>query len=231
MNLPLAIVDYRLPEEAISRLRGFAKVCLFNAKGLTFDAVSGHPDIFICQVDNKVVVAPNIPQYLIDIFNLHHISFLFGNQNVGFDVSSSTRYNCLVTNDLMLHKRGCTDTVIQELCSEKRQVDLPQPFTRCSLFSFSQNLFITSDKGIYNVLVASDLQVCFVDPIGILLSPYKNGFIGGCLGILGNKVFLSGSIAYLNDGMLLKDFILDNGFELVELYDGPLIDVGGIFFL
>ena len=231
MSLPLAIVDYRLPQEAISVLQFHAEVFLFNAHGQTFNAVDGHPDIFLCMVDDKVVVAPNTPQSCIDSLQLNTIDFCFGERVVGFDVESSTPYNCVVTKDMILHKRGFTDVKILELCANKLFVDLPQPFTRCSLFVFGNDSFITSDRGVYNVLMANDLDICFVEPFEILLPPYKNGFIGGCLGVYGNSVFLSGSIANLKDGDAMKQFIEHRGFELVELFDGKLLDVGGMVFL
>lgn len=231
MSLPLAIVDYRLPSEAILRLQEYANIHHFNAKSLTFDAVDGHPDIFIFQADNQLVVAPNTPHATIDILNKHSIPFHFGQKRVGFDVFSSTGYNCLITNDLFFHKSGVSDSEILKLCGNREQINLPQPFTRCSLFSFGDNHFITSDRGIQKVLEVNKFSNCFVDPSEILLPPYKNGFIGGCLGIYDKTVFLSGSINYLKDGLLLKNFIESKGYQLVELYNGAVLDVGGLFFV
>lgn len=230
MSLPLAIVDYRLPKEAVSRLQEFANIHLFNAKGLTFDAVDGHPDIFVFQIDNQLVIARNTPQSCINALNKYAISFQYGQREVGFDVASSTAYNCLVTKDLIFHKKDATDGVISELCGNKQLINLPQPFARCSIFSFGDNHFITSDKGIHKVLEANKLSSCFINPSDILLPPYKNGFIGGCLGVYNKTVFLSGSISYLKDGILLKSFVESNGYQLIELYNGAVLDVGGIFF-
>ena len=231
MSLPFAIVDYRLPKEAILHLQRYADVFLFNASDITFDAVSGHPDIFMCQVDNQLVVAPNTPQRCIDFLIEKRVNFSFGKREVGFDVNSSTLYNCLVTSKLLLHKRGFTDDVILQLGTTKRFINLSQPFARCSLFEFGNGNFITSDRGIYKELISNKLNALFICADEILLPPYKNGFIGGCLGILDNKIFLSGSIEYINEGEKLLSFCNTNGYELVELYNGALLDVGGIFML
>lgn len=231
MNLPLAIVDYRLPEEAISILEYFAEVLPFNAHDITFEAVHGHPDIFMSQVDNQLIIAPNSPQYIVDALIHKNISFRFGAKSVGSEVENSTPYNCVSTIDYLIHKEGFTDFEVLNASKNKTFINLPQPFTRCSLFVFGNTYFITSDKGIYNVLINNGLDVLFISSQDVSLPPYKNGFIGGCMGVFGDKIFFSGSTDYLTDGASLKAYIEKNGFQLVELFNGAPLDVGGLFFI
>ena len=231
MSLPLAIVDYRLPKEAIAILQHFAEVLPFNAQGLTFDAVHGHPDIFMSQVDNQLIIAPNSSKYFIDTLIHKNISFRFGVKSVGSEVENSTPYNCVSTFDYLIHKEGFTDFEVLNASKHKTFINLPQPFTRCSLFVFGDTHFITSDKGIYNVLINKGLDVLFISPQEISLPPYKNGFIGGCLGVFEDKIFFSGSTDYLTDGASLKAYIEKNEFQLVELFKGAPLDVGGLFFI
>ena len=231
MSLPLAIVDYRLPKEAIAILQHFAEVLPFNAQGMTFDAVHGHPDIFMSQLDNQLIIALNTPQYIVEALTHKNISFRFGVKSVGSEVENSTLYNCVSTTDYLIHKEGFTDLEILNAAKDKTFINLPQPFTRCSLFVFGDTHFITSDRGIYNVLINKGLDVLFISPQELSLPPYKNGFIGGCLGVFEDKIFFSGSTDYLTDGASLKAYIEKNGFQLVELFNGVPLDVGGLFFI
>ena len=89
--------------------------------------------------------------------------------------------------------------------------------------------FITSDVGIFKQLKKNNLDVLFVEPKGIILKGFKNGFFGGCCGVENNRVFIAGSLSYFPEGGKINKFL--DGFEIIELYDGPLLDVGSIFFV
>lgn len=56
----LIVIDKRIPEEAKKRLSGFGKIIEFETKGITYPAISGHPDIFMCQTTESLICAPNL---------------------------------------------------------------------------------------------------------------------------------------------------------------------------
>ena len=55
------IADNRIPPQAKEKLSEYGEIINFSTKGITYEAISGHPDIFFCQVNNKLIVAPNLP--------------------------------------------------------------------------------------------------------------------------------------------------------------------------
>ena len=231
MSLPIAIIDFRAPSDAIDRLRKDFTVFLFNAQGVTYDAVCGHPDIFMFQSGSILIIAPNTPKDCIEFLEKNHVEFIFGKSEVGFDLQNSCMYNCVETKSYFFHKKGFTDTVVLEKVKSKMFVSLPQAYTRCSMFPISDSCFITSDKGIDKELVIQGFTVFTLSPDSILLPPYKHGFIGGCFGMYNQKVYVIGSLSKLSQGKELQYFIESNNLEIVELYDGDLYDGGGIFFI
>lgn len=225
-----AIIDSRAPQKAIRRLKREFNVFEFESKDSTYEEVSGHPDIFICQNGQKLVVAPNSPKKLIDFLNINNANYTIGNKKVGIDLDNSTQYNCIVTDSYLLHKNGFTDKEVLSKFSDRKFINLPQAYTRCSLSKIDDNNYITSDKGIEKVLVDEGFNVLLINPKSILLPGYPYGFFGGTNGIFKNTFYLIGSLKYHTNGEVVKNFLEKNNVEIVELYDGFLYDGGGIFF-
>ena len=225
-----AIIDSRAPKEAIAKLKETFDVLEFKSEGVTYKEVSGHPDIFIFQDIDKFIIAPNSPNELIHFFRKHRVNFTFGKKEVGTDLNNSTQYNCIVTDNLLLHKKGFTDDVILSINQDKKLVELPQAYTRCSLTKLNNNNFITSDSGIYKKLKEEKLNTLLIDPKPIKLPGYPYGFFGGTNGIHNNTFYLIGSLKHHPQCEEIKTFINDNELEMIELHQGNLYDGGGVFF-
>jgi hypothetical protein len=95
----------------------------------------------------------------------------------------------------------------------------------------SDNHYITSDRGIEKVLKKHGFSVLYINPAEIILPGMKNGFFGGCCGIFGNTVFIIGNLDFYKEGKIVRKFIKELGYKIVELYDGPLFDGGGLFII
>ena len=230
MNSTSAIIDARAPHEAIEKLREHGDVFLFRSYDVTYDAVSCHPDVFIFQSAQGLVVAPNTPPDCLEFLTGRGIIFLFGQSLVGNELGNTTQYNCIATRTHFFHKQGYTDEVVVGL-NTRPLVSLPQAYTRCSMFAVDDRSFITSDKGIERVLVNHGFSCFYCDPSPIVLPPSRYGFIGGCMGMKDNILFVTGSLQSLDKGNELREFILRRGISIVELSNGKLYDGGGIFFV
>jgi len=86
--------------------------------------------------------------------------------------------------------------------------------------------------GIYQKLnLYPEFSVIYVNPENIILPGMKNGFFGGCCGIYKNKLYITGNLGYLKESKSIRSFIENAGFQIFELYDGPLYDGGSILFI
>ena len=227
----LIIIDARIPTKAKEVLAEIGQVFELSSDGLVYESIKGHPDIFLFQMKDIVVIAPNAPPELKDILKSQRIPFLKGKSKVSKTYPNTVFYNVVQTDDLLIHKKGYTDSCIMHHNAKKQFIDVSQAYTRCNLLSLSDGSFITSDKGIENSLLKNNIEAHYFSPEGIKLEAQDHGFIGGCMAIYNRTVFIIGDLDFYHEGERLRKFIQSKNLALVELYKGPLIDGGGIFFL
>jgi len=223
------ITNNILPQSAISKLKNYGDVILLETEGIVYDAISKHPDIFFCPLGEELIVAPNLPEIYKNILSKKKISFQEGNKTLGKRYPLTGFYNAVTTENYLIGNTKVMDKAILEKAENRKVIHVNQAYTRCNLLPLSDKKFITSDKGIEKELKKNNLDVLFVNPEGIILDGFKNGFFGGCCGISGNRVFIAGSLNHFPEGEKVKDFLSD--MEIIELYDGPLLDVGSILFI
>ena len=225
------IADKKIPAEAKKKLHSYGHLMELETNGITYPAISGHPDIFFTQVDNQLVVAPNLPGKFIEALQIHKIQFIFGERPVGEKYPETAGYNAVVTSEFLIHNSALTDPVIRNLCLNKTPVHVNQGYTRCNLLFLDDGHAITSDEGIYNALDANRIETLFVQPVGIALPGYSHGFFGGCCGMYGNRLFTIGNPDYFSGGNKIRQLACRLNIEIVELCDSPLFDGGGVIFI
>jgi hypothetical protein len=227
----LIIADHRIPEQAKKMLSAFGELLLVKTKNLVYDAISGHPDIFFCQVGNKLIVSPGLPETIFKKLKDHHIDFIIGKQNPGMKYPSSARYNVVCSDKYLIHNPRSVELEIVEKTRQHLLINVKQAYVRCNLLPLKNDTFITSDMGIYKTLEPITEKVLFVHAKGILLPGFEHGFFGGACGVLDDKVFILGNLAKYPEGKSVRTFLQDQNYNIIELYDGPLFDGGSLFFV
>jgi hypothetical protein len=225
------IADRSIPEEALASLSGHGEVLPFSTHGITYPAISGHPDIFFCPVPGDLVVAPGLGSGIMHKLEEHHIRYVMGKKTPGSRYPASASYNAVVTERHLIHNLESTDEVILDRTGTLKPIHVRQGYTRCNLLPLKNEQYITSDKGIYQTMLQHRLEVLYVDPGEIILEGFPHGFFGGCCGISGDNVFITGSLEYLEGGQEVSACLKRLGYRVVELYDGPLVDGGSLIFL
>ena len=226
----IIIHDSRLPPEAINNLQKHGERLPFFTENITQNAIAGHPDIFFCPIDEKMIVAPNIPAVYMDFLHKHKVDFIAGKTIVGNRKQNTMPYNAVITDKYVIHNSRFTDASILEATKNKKFIDVKQGFTRCSLMPLKDDNFLVSDKGIEKKLQEYGLNCHYFSPEEIILPGFPYGFIGGCMGAYKNKIFIIGSLKYHSDGAETERLLKRLNYEIVELYDGKLFDCGSIFF-
>jgi hypothetical protein len=227
----LILCDSKMPGTAKEKLATFGEVVEFATEGITYESISGHPDIFFCPTPAGLIVAPNLPKKYFKILDQHSTSYTIGNLPIGTKYPESARYNALFADGKLIHNPEISDPVIQKLNPEVEIFRVRQGYTRCSLIPLTNNTFITSDRGIEKTLKQNQFEVLFIDPSSIKLESFKHGFIGGACGIHDNSLFICGSLKYFKEKEFIEEFTYNAGIEIIELYDGPPMDIGTLIFL
>jgi radical SAM superfamily enzyme len=228
---PLIIADKKLPLPAKNVLKTMGEVHLLQTDRMVYKSISGHPDVFMCQGDECVVVAPGLPEEIQAKLMETGINIISGQLNPGKAYPDSARYNAVVTDEFIIHNLKITDPAIIGSFPGRKPLHVNQGYTRCNLLALTNDHFITSDRGIEKALLAESKTVLFVDPAPVRLKGQQYGFFPGCCGILLKEVLINGSLKYHPQGGEIRDFINNSGLVFRELFDGVLTDVGGIFVL
>jgi hypothetical protein len=226
----IIIHDKRLPGDAIKNLEKYGERLPLYTENITYPEIAGHPDIFFFPAGKFIIAAPNTPEYYINYFKDKKIAFKFGNNPVGNRKETSACYNAAMTENYVIHNKKFTDPAILENIGHKTFIHVNQAYTRCSLLPLKNDCFITSDKGIEKELIKYGLDYLYISPEEILLPGHRHGFIGGCMGVYENSVFLTGNLNRHPDGKKLDSFLRERNYNIISLYDGKLFDGGGIFF-
>jgi hypothetical protein len=227
----LILCDNKMPEEAMLKLSGYGEVVKFATEGITYDAISGHPDIFFCKTPGGLVVAPNLPATYFNILDQNSIQYSKGKLPVGKTYPESARYNTLVTKKYIIQNPQIADPLVAELNPNHEIIAVKQGYVQCNLLALPNDSFITSDLGIEKSLKKHDSEVLFVNPLCIKLDGFEHGFIGGACGLHEQNLFVCGSLKNFKEQGRIESFTERAGVSIIELYDGPPVDVGTILFL
>ncbi len=224
----LIFIDARAPEMAKKNLAQWGDVIPFITQGICYDAISGHPDIFMFQHPEGLVVASNLPKQYFEILNRAKIQHSIGKKSVGYLYPETSYYNALWSSYGIIHNTHFTAHEV--LSKANHTISCKQGYVRCNTVQIGKTL-ATSDPGIKKVFENKGIPHVFINPSVITLPGFKHGFFGGCCGIWNNKLFICGNPELLPDYVRLSELIQCKNFEMVALYQGPLIDIGGIFFI
>lgn len=227
----LIIIDKKIPEVAKEKLASFGKLLELETENITYDAISGHPDIFFHQATDELIVAPNLPSQYIDILRDEDISFIMGEQEVGAKYPASAAFNAVSTENHLIHNFRNTDAAITRTLEDADLIHVDQGYTRCNLIAFDDKHFISSDEGIDRVLKRFDKDCLLVSNEGIELKGFDHGFFGGCCGIYHNKLFVLGTLKGHPDQEAIEEYAAARGHYIIELFDGALFDGGSIIFV
>ena len=99
------IIDSRMREEEKRYINKYGEIIEINPKLDVYEEISGHPDIFICKINDKVILSPNLKDdkytderviETINKYNLNKIQVKQGYSNCSISVISE---NACITSD------------------------------------------------------------------------------------------------------------------------------------
>lgn len=225
----LALINAHAPSEALNTLSRYAEVVPFEMPEFPILPLAGHTDLFIFSSQNHCVVAPNLPQHYKKVLRDFHISFVEGLTPVEENIATLGSYNVACGGTMAIANSLVADNCVTDLLRNNYTlISVRQPMCRCAAIILNNNFTITSDGGIAKTLREQKKNYLEVSPQQIVLPGYRCGCFGGCCGITDKQVFLVGSLKYHPQGDMIRSAIEASKKEVVELYDGPLFDVGSI---
>ena len=229
----LALVDPRMPEYMKRFLndRGVETVDGFRSK-MTYEAISGHPDISFCHVGgSKAVVSPESFEYYVKELSRNGFEVIRGKKSPRSKYPDNICYNAAIIGRHVIHKLSHIDEVLLNELEFKdiEKINVKQGYSKCSICIVGENAIITADSKINEAARKNGVDSLLVRPGGIALDGFEYGFIGGCSGLISeNEIFFAGDISTHQDYSLIMDFLDKNGKTAVCCEKQKLLDVGSI---
>lgn len=228
--MTLIIADSRISPPAAEQLARLGNILWLEPQPTVYESIAAHPDIFFCQKGNLLFASPDIPARWESVITASGVMLLKGTLAPGRAYPETARYNAVFARHLLIHNRKVSDKTLIGTDPEVVVIHVNQAYTRCNLLHLSDNVFLTSDKGIAAALSKIGMEIIFINPRQILLPGHPYGFAGGCFGVFGRLLVCNGNPELLQERGELLPRLKTLGMEMYCLHDGPLTDVGGIFF-
>lgn len=213
------------------RLETYGRLIPFSTSHKSYAAISCHPDIFMFQSPDALILSPDFPEEIIRIFKNNAIPFIMGKSKTGLNYPESAAYNAFADDDILVYSKKATDAEIVNTCTQQQKIAVNQAYIRCNMIRIGKRAYVTSDMGIHKALQQHGLGSWWFSPAGIRLTGFEYGFLGGCMGYYNDCLFISGSLDYYPEGNKLRNLLQLQGQKYLELTNEALSDGGGIFFI
>ncbi len=224
-----ALISHKTNKESLSSLEreGFLPILLPDFSRLA-EPVSSHADMLTFCIDGKIIMSSEYFSENEALFSPIKSKLVLTDEVHSSNYPNDIIFNALVCNGYIFGRLSSLSRKILSL--DYRLADIKQGYAACSCISFA-NCIITSDPSVTKSAKKLGIEVLQIPFGNIRLDPYDYGFIGGCSGVFGNKIYFNGSLSEYPYGNEIKSFAAAKGFECVSLSLGALTDCGGIKFI
>ncbi len=190
--------------------------------------VDTHADMLLLAVGDTVFVHKNYEIELLEYENVIKID-----EPISAKYPNDILLNiALVGKNVFANVKYASQTVLKYLEENGFSIHhVAQGYAHCSTCIVSENALITADLGIAEAAKKVGMDVLKIGEGSIELPPYNHGFIGGSCGSCGDKIYFCGSLDYHPDGEKIREFCALHGKTAINLFNAPLVDIGGILFI
>lgn len=230
------IIDERMRDiekQTLQRL-GYELIEIKKSKKV-YSEISSHVDIFACKVKNKIIAEKHVYDILKN--KLKKYIIIQGNSVIQNVYPKDINYNVCIVGNKAIHNFKYTDSqIVQELKKNNFElINVKQGYSNCSIVVIDENSIILNDKGLYNSLKDSGLNILFLDYMpDIKLLNEKgnysemNGFIGGAIARIDDNIVVFGDLNKVDNKSYIRKFIEKKNLNIIDFSGLDVIDYGGI---
>ena len=191
--------------------------------------VSAHPDMSMMKIKERLFVYDDINSMFTN-FNTTAISRGHEAKRV-LEYPDNVALNCAVVGDRIICNTKYASKQVLEYAENMGLtiIHVNQGYAKCSVCVVSDNAVITEDESISSECTKHGIDVLKITKGFVKLDGYDYGFIGGCSGLLEEKLLaFNGNIKLHPDCMQITDFCKMHGVDIICLNNEQLYDVGRI---
>lgn len=227
------ILDYRADKEILFNIDklGIDVIPSFQSLRVSKE-LAGHPDLQICKISDRIYVcSPESYEYYKKVLAKYKIRLICGDLHLGSNYPDDIAYNVARVGDIAIHNTLCTDSTIKKVLNDSG-IDLihtNQGYSKCNICSVSDCAVITSDVGIYSVLIAVGVDTLLIQKGHIDIFGWDYGFIGGATGKINDSTLVfCGNLSLHPDCEAIIDFCRKYGVDCISLSKKRLMDLGSV---
>ncbi|HPR39786.1 MAG TPA: hypothetical protein PKY19_00545 [Oscillospiraceae bacterium] len=191
-----------------------------------------HPDLRLLHLGSDELLTASCPESVRTVLRKAGFRFLKEDIALGACYPEDCRLNAAVFGGKIIYNPQTTDATIAEFVEKRNimEIKVRQGYAKCSVFIAAEDAIVTGDPGIAAAAERGGVEVLRIrHPEDIVLEGFDHGFIGGCCGLLEEKLaFCAGRIGSLRDGENLLSFLRNRGIYLESVCGGVPKDIGGI---
>ena len=231
------IIDKRTPEAVKASLTQMGLSLIQMPPHPALPApVAAHPDMLLFIADRKVFCHADYKKIAKTEFEeiaAAGYEIVTTNECIGCEYPRDILFNALHLGEHIYGKADTISELIKEyaISSNITLRAVKQGYAKCSVCKVGERAAITADTSLYKAMNADGYDVLLISAGHIGITEYDTGFIGGCSGCDGERVYFSGNIALHPDGAAITRFCEERGIRAVSLSNEPLFDVGSLFFI
>ena len=202
-----------------------------------YPEISSHVDIFACKIKDKVIVEKSAYKMLKNKLNNDENILISGKTMISYDYPNDIKYNVCIVGNKAIHNFKHTDSKItQELEKNNFEIiNVKQGYSNCSIAVIDEKSIILSDRGLYNNLKNSGLDILFLDYIPDIKLfdengeySQKKGFIGGAISRIDENVVVFGDLDKIDYYGNIRTFIESRNLKIIDFEGLDVIDYGGV---
>lgn len=202
-----------------------------------YPEISSHVDIFACKIKDKVIVEKSAYKMLKNKLNNDENILISGKTMISYDYPNDIKYNVCIVGNKAIHNFKHTDSKITQELEENNFeiINVKQGYSNCSIAVIDEKSIILSDRGLYNNLKNSGLDILFLDYIPDIKLfdengeySQKNGFIGGAISKIGDNIVVFGDLDRIDYYCNIRKFIESKNLKIIDFEGLDVVDYGGV---
>ena len=236
--LKYLLIDERMRDVEKQTLKNLGYELIEIKKSINvYPEISSHVDIFACKVKDKIIVEKSAYKMLKNKLNNDENILISGEKMISYDYPNDIKYNVCIVGNKAIHNFKYTDSkIISELNKNNFElINVKQGYSNCSISVIDEKSIILSDRGVYNNLKNSGLDILFLDYIPHIKLfdengeySQKNGFIGGAISRIGDNIVVFGDIDKIDYYCNIRKFIESRNLKIIDFEGLDVIDYGGV---
>jgi len=236
--LKYLLIDERMRDVEKQTLKNLGYELIEIKKSINvYPEISSHVDIFACKVKDKIIIEKSAYKMLKNKLNNDENILISGKTMISYDYPNDIKYNVCIVGNKAIHNFKHTDSKItQELEKNNFEIiNVKQGYSNCSIAVIDEKSIILSDRGLYNNLKNSGLDILFLDYIPDIKLfdengeySQKNGFIGGAISRIGDNIVVFGDLDKIDYYCNIRKFIESKNLKIIDFEGLDVVDYGGV---